>query len=234
MTDYEGLTSVPNYGIHQANGMAFIHERLDGKGRDLSTGVSSPFIVDMGKKAQPRCPHSYPYPYADESVLAQIKLKTIFGNNKIIQAMLPRVNPSPVVAYVGHEYPYATFHIFQRLSQMAHPINDNSVRAFTKGDQKRLFEEARLTNILPLVLVGFNTKDTNVLHEMIQLAHLGYRNVIFVGAPDIPLAGGVANYTKDLPDAERFVDVNYNVDLKAVGSAIMVREALSYAQTFAS
>ena len=230
----ELLAPVNHYGIHQSHGMAFIHQKRDGTGTDIVTQVQSPFIVELGRSSNPRCPHHFSYPYDAEEALSSLKLKSIFRGNELIQAMLPKVNPSPVVAYVGSTEPFSTYHVFQRLLTMCNPIGGDAVRVYQKGDEKKLLNELRLTNIMPLVLIGFDTRLTNILHEMIQIAHLGYRNVIFVGDTHIPLGGKVSNLTRFFTDAERFVDINYNTDLKAVGSAIMMKEALAYAETFTS
>jgi hypothetical protein len=226
--DSEGLQPVGNYGIHAAHGMAFLHQREDGSGNDVASNIASPFVVDLNGKKW-KSPHRFIFPAPDVAILSELKMAPLLEKNPLLAAMVPKVTPSPLVGFVAVDQPYHSFHVFQRLAELSCPIHDSAVRLFTKGDENRMVREYRLTNLQPVVLIGFDSENCGAMYRVGQAAHTGTRNVIFVGTRDVPVPQGMTPLTDSYEEAKRFADINYTVNFREVGSALMVKEAADYA-----
>lgn len=221
---------VGHYGIHIAHGMAFLHQKDDGTGEDLNETGPSPFLVSFPDR-KTRCPHKFPLPAGDTFHIQRLKEPALLDVNPIIEAMLPKAQKKPIVGFVRHPQPFNTLHVFQTLAELSCPIYDSVVRLHANGGTlTRYVKEHRLTNIQPLVLVGFSPESIGWVDQILAAATLSLRSTILVGTADIPLAASAAwDLTEHYEMADDFVRKNHDKDLRAIGSAIMKEEGNKYA-----
>lgn len=169
------------YGLHDANGVWYLHQGRKQVMNFISLSKPSPFEIQNigGKKVA--CPHlingSTPMPDR-----VQWDLFMEMYKDELVSYFLPiprrLSDPIPYVSDVNNELTMY-FVLLSRLSSPIYPV----VHQFRNTTMNRIRDELTLTNVCPLVVTGFKTEDQLTVEQLATEARCSPRRLIMSGDP---------------------------------------------------
>jgi hypothetical protein len=172
-----------NYGLHNDNGVWYLHQGRKQVMNFISLSRPSPFDIQNlgGKKVA--CPHlingSTPMP---DRVQWDLFMEMI--RDPLVEFFLPVPRKlEDLVPYVSDPNNDLVMYLvlLSRLSSPIYPV----VHQCQNITMPRIRDELALTNVCPLVVTGFKTEDQAVVEQLAREARRSPRRLIMAGDPMI-------------------------------------------------
>jgi len=188
MTKASPIT-ISHYGIVQDHrGVKWLEQERAGTNA-IGLAEKSPFVVKP-KKRTLHCPHMI-------TIVNQMPDMSHFTtyekvkDDPLVKLMepWPKQQGTSGVYYLKGDTDSLMLHL-TLFSRLTSPVR-SCVQHILQTSAQTLIDELTITNIQPLVLVGLRVEHTELIETLTRVGPTAQRNLILVGASDVPLPSGI-------------------------------------------